>query len=210
MFFRNVYINMFSFLFMFYTEKQAEDFLEKQGVDIVNRVFVKSEEEVVKINRLLNFPWVMKVSGRKILHKKIVNGVIVNVKNLKDALRNFNVLNKIKNSEGVLVQEQIKGKEFLLGVKRTSEFGHVLVFGAGGSSVEEKKDISFRVCPVLNKDIEEMIEDVLISVDIKDRKLIIKNMIMLCEMVKKYPKISELDINPFISGKIVDAKIVFE
>ena len=178
-----------------FAEKEAEGFLKKKGFDIVDTIFVKSEKQLDK----LKFPVVMKVSSKKIVHKTKVNGIRLGIKNLKSAKKAFKELMKIKNAEGVLIQKQIKGKEFLLGLKKTPEFGYVIAFGKGGSKVEKEKKVEFRVCNV--KGVEELIKD-------KSIRLVLDK---LCKLTNS--GISELDINPLIIEKgkalIVDSQIVF-
>jgi len=136
---------------------------------------------------------------------------------LKKGKEIFRKLLKIKNSEGVLVQEQFKGKEFLLGIKKTPEFGHVVVFGGGGSFVEEKADVVFRVLDILTKeDVYEMILETRVGKELNnfEKKLILKNALKLKKLIRKNPRISELDINPFSisekGGFVLDARIVLD
>ena len=160
----------------YFAEKESENFLVKGGFKIIGGVFVKREKDLEKVD--FKFPWVMKVSGKKIIHKKKIKGVFLNVYNLKKGKEIFRKLLKIKNSEGVLVQEQFKGKEFLLGIKKTPEFGHVVVFGGGGSFVEEKADVVFRVLDILTKeDVYEMILETRVGKELNnfEKKLILKN-----------------------------------
>ena len=185
-----------------FTEKEAEKFLKKQGFRIVDSVFVKKAEDLDSGLKKVKFPVVMKVSSKKIVHKTKVNGIRLNVKSKSAAVKAFNELIKIKKAEGVLIQEQIKGKEFLLGLKKTKDFGHVIGFGAGGSKVEKMKKVDFRVCGVLG------VGDLSKNASVK--KLLDK----LCGLAEKYPKIDSLDINPLILSKkgaiIVDAQVFFE
>ena len=118
---------------------------------------------------------------------------------------------KIPDAEEVLVQKMIAGRFFILGLKKTPEFGHVLIFGDGGIDVEEKKDVSFRVCPISKEDVLSMIKETKIgkTVTKHEEKFLIKNLLKLSRLAKKYSNILELDINPIISGQIVDARIVF-
>jgi hypothetical protein len=39
---------------------------------------------------------------------------------------------------------------------------------------------------------------------------LIKNLLALSKLAEKFPKILELDINPIMSGYIIDSRIVFE
>jgi len=194
-----------------FTEKEAEKFLEKNGFDIFRGVYVQKENELKTALENFGFPVVMKISGKKIIHKKKLGGVIVGVSNFKEAIKNFEKLKKIKDVEEILIQEQINGREFFFGIKKTHEFGHVLVFGLGGSDVEKKRKVVFRVCSVLEKkDVTEMFEEL----KIEKNSCLEKNIFLLCELIKKFPEISELDINPFILqenkiGKIADARVVW-
>ncbi|MCK4647399.1 acetate--CoA ligase family protein [Candidatus Pacearchaeota archaeon] len=195
-----------------FTEKEAEDFLENEKFDVIERVYVEKENELKNATEKLGFPLVMKVSGQEIVHKNKVGGVVKGIKDYEIAWEVFNKLQEIKGVQGVMIQKQIKGKEFLLGIKRTPEFGHVICFGAGGIHTEKLKDVSFRVYPFGKREIKKMMEEVNASKDLdkKSIKIIEKNIFKLCRLTKKYPRIKELDINPLIQGRVVDARIVWQ
>lgn len=182
------------------TEKEAEKFLKKEGFRIIETSFVKKEKDLDKIK--FKFPVVMKVSSKKIVHKTKVNGVKMNIRKKTDAIKAFKELIKIKKAEGVLIQRQIKGKEFLLGLKKTKDFGFVVAFGKGGSNAEKLKDVDFRVCGVKG------------VLDLSKDKRVQNVVEKLCRLSIKYPKIESLDINPLILEKnnavVVDAQCFFE
>jgi succinyl-CoA synthetase beta subunit len=194
-----------------FTEKEAEDFLEKEKFDVIERVYVEKENELRSATEKLGFPLVMKVSGQKIIHKNKIGGVVKGIKDYEIAWEVFNKVKEIKGVKGVMVQKQIKGKEFLLGIKKTPEFEHVIAFGAGGIHTEKLKDVSFRVYPFGKKETRQMMQEVKASKDLDENstKIIEKNILKLCKLIKKYPRITELDINPLIQGRIVDARIVW-
>ena len=177
-------------------EKEAEDFLEKNGFEVVGRDYVSKEGNLKKVCEEIGFPLVMKVSGGKIIHKVGVGGVKVGI--------------KISGAEGVLIQEMFSGKEFILGIKKTPEFDHVLGFGEGGSGVEEKKKVSFRVVPLSIKDARQMIGEISLTRKISwnARNKIVKNILKLSRLVDTNPKISELDVNPLTVSKEGDVKVV--
>jgi len=197
-----------------FAEKEAENFLEKEGFDVVDRFYTKNNKDIQKAMKKIPFPWVMKASGRKIIHKKIIGGVRIGIRNYKQANKVFDSLKKIKNCGEILIQKQIKGKEFLLGLKKNPDFGHVIAFGVGGTGVEKKKNISFRVCPLDEKDAKELIKESKVNLPKESLQTIEKNIIHLCQFVKKYPKAKELDINPLIVEEnkaiVVDARFVFD
>ena len=195
-----------------FTEKEAENFLEKNSFEVAKSIFVKDEKSIWNAVKEIKFPLVAKASGKKIIHKKKLGGVFTNIENEKDLLKAFAKLKKIKGCEEILLQESLRGTELFFGIKKTPEFAHVLVFGKGGSNVEEEKDVTFRICPVEKKDIQEMISETKISKKInkKEKTTSEKTLIKLCKLAEKYKDISELDINPLMNGKIADARIVFE
>jgi len=183
-----------------FTEKQAENFLREKGFEIIETSFIKNEAELENELKKFKMPVVVKISSKQIVHKTKVNGVRLNIQNYCQALKAFRDLKKIKGFEGVLIQPQIKGKEFLLGLKKTADFGYVIAFGEGGTKVEEKKKVDFRVCGVSGFD--ELTKD----------KRIQKLMSKLCCLSNC--NIESLDINPLILEKekavIVDSHIIFE
>lgn len=196
-------------------EVEAENLLEKEGFRVIRRHFCSSKNDLVKGLTHVGVPFVMKVSGKNIIHKAQLGGIRLDVKTFSQAEVEFNDLKKIKGADGVMLQEKIPGKEFLIGVKKTPEFGHVIVFGSGGSNVEEKKDVNFRVCPIERADAYEMIKETQASRGLlKEEGLEIENVLLkICKFTEKYSSLEELDINPLkvVGNKsvIVDARMVF-
>ena len=182
------------------TEKSAEKFLALNGFEVIKTEFVSREEDLKNVLKGFHYPVVLKVSGNSIVHKSVIGGVKKNIHNHEMALKAFKILKKISGAEGVLIQEQIKEEEYLVGLKKTPEFGYVLVFGKGGPSVEKEGKVNFRVCGV------DGMND--LSNDKRVREIFRK----LCNLTEIYPRIQELDINPLIlrNGKaqIVDARVV--
>jgi acetyl-CoA synthetase (ADP-forming) len=197
------------------TEKEAEDFLEKQGFNIVARKIIRNKSEIDKV--AIDFPWVMKASGKKINHKKKVGAVILDIKDKKQAHSIFDKLSKIQGKEEIIIQKQLQGQELILGLKDTPEFGLVILLGKGGSNVEKEKDVSFRATPIDKNEAEKMFSELKCYGNIKtkiNQKELIKNVLKLSKLAEKYKsKIHELDINPIIINKtqavIIDARIVF-
>jgi len=197
-------------------EKEAENFLEKEGFNVVKRKTVKNKEDLKRASSFVGFPIAMKISSKKIVHKARVKGVIVNIHGLKAAEKAFSRLKKIKDFEEVLIQKMIMGQFLIIGLKKTPEFGLAIMVGAGGGNVERMRDISFRICPINEKDAEEMIKEIRFYKRLKEKhvnlKMIKKNLLKISNLAKKYPSIDELDINPLIVNEkeavIVDARIV--
>ena len=202
-------------------EKEAEEFLERRGFPIAKRIFASSYEECVKAAKKMGFPLVLKIVSKKILHKSDVHGVKLDIKNKEELKKAFDELKKIKDFEGAMVQEYLDGKFIITGLKKDPTFGHVIAFGIGGIFTEIIKDVAFRVCPITKKDAIEMIKEIKgykILEGTRGEKPInfyalLRVLLALSELSKRYQNIEELDINPLIvngkNAKIVDARIVF-
>jgi len=194
------------------TEKEAEDFLESAGFNVVKRAFAKSKEDLKKLSSKIEFPWVIKISSKHIVHKAKLGGTILNISSISQAEKAFTKLQKIKNFEGVLVQKMEKGDELIFGLKKTPEFGQVLMIGTGGSKVEEKKDVSFRIIPIKEADAEEMLRELKICQKLKNTQAIKENLLKLSTLASKNQNIEELDVNPMIVNSkqaiVVDARAI--
>jgi succinyl-CoA synthetase beta subunit len=200
------------------TEQEAENFLEKEGFEIVARACARSKKGLKKIQKKIRFPWAMKVSSTNIVHKAKVGGVRLNISTLKEAEEKFDELCKIQGSSNVMIQRMLSGNEIILGIKKTPEFSHVIMFGLGGSKVETEKDVSFRVLPASKEDIQEMMKETRVYSELVQNKVNMKKILAvitkIVKLVSKYPKLSELDINPLIvndkKAVVVDARMSFD
>ncbi len=200
------------------TERGAELFLEKEKFKIVNRAVASAIDNLIDIKSKIKFPWVMKAAGKKIVHKTKLGGIKLNINSQEEASKAFEELSDIPGFEEAIIQEEISGEEVIIGLKKAPEFGMVIMFGKGGTRVEEEKDISFRVLPIAKSEINSFIKEVKFYKTLEEKNikidLIKKVLLDISKLSEKYPNIVELDINPLmVSNKkavVVDARIVFE
>lgn len=198
--------------------KGAEKLLS--NLPIAKSFLIKNTKELSKIKK---YPAVIKIISPQAIHKTEVDGVKI-VNNPQEAQSTFNNFMKLAKSKrmkltGILIQEYVKGREFIIGIKKDPTFGHVIMFGAGGIFVESLKDVTFRVCPITEHDAESMIADLKNQWMIKgtrgEKPINIKSLkqilIKTSRIPSRYKKIEELDINPLImnegDAKIVDARV---
>jgi hypothetical protein len=189
-----------------------------KGIAVVARhIVVQGVNKAVGFAKKHGFPVVLKALSQKIIHKTEAGAVRI-VHSKEQLEKEFIALKKI--APRILVQEFVKGNEFILGLKKDPVFGHVVVAGIGGIYVEVYKDVQFRICPIKRDDAEGMLDDlqgknIFIARGKKlNRKLLINALVRLSQLPGKKSRISELDINPFIlnerEGKIVDARVVLD
>ena len=112
--------------------------------------------------------------------------------------------------------------ETIVGLKRDEVFGPVVMFGIGGIFVEVYQDVTFRLCPVGEKEVEDMLSEV------KGYKLLggfrgkpkagmdaLKKVILaVCALGTENPEVGSVDLNPvLVNGEgalALDTRIVLQ
>jgi acetyltransferase len=170
-------------------------------------------------------PVALKVVSPEISHKSDVGGVMLNVNDFSQAEKAYEKMNNVNQEKvaGVLVQKMIlDGKEVILGSKRDSSFGPILLFGLGGIYVEVLQETSLRIAPINRFEAEEMISELRTAAILKgirgeppsDRDALIESLLRLSQLVIDFPEIEGIDINPIKvleKGAVaVDARILLK
>jgi acyl-CoA synthetase (NDP forming) len=189
----------------------VDDFklLEKHGFELLPAELAENKEEASEIAKKIRYPVAMKVISSEIEHKTDFGGVRLGIKN-KEALERAydDIMDNAgkKKVEGILIQKMArKGVELIIGGRKDAQFGHMVVLGLGGIYVEIFRDISARICPVEESDVEEMINELkshplLEGARGKEpiNKGVLKELVVrVCRFMKK-ENISEMDLNPVI------------
>lgn len=194
--------------------------LHKYGIETPIQKVALGLKDVIAVAQAAGFPIFLKVSSQEISHKTDL-GLVGRANSVKEASSEFQRIleasQKItKNIDGVLVQEFIEGPEFIMGIKTDPTFGKVIMFGSGGIYTEIFKDVSFRLCPIDEKEALKMMEETKAykmmharGKNINEKK-IAKILSALSDLAIK-ENVNGIDINPFIAGKkyvAADVKIL--
>jgi acyl-CoA synthetase (NDP forming) len=128
--------------------------------------FASTADDAVMAARNIGFPAVLKIVSPQASHKTEVGGVALNLKSEADVREAASAMTKrlhdaLPSAEiaGFLLQEEVKGLELLVGVRDDPEYGPIMVFGLGGIFVEAIRDVVFRLLPVTEADVGEMITE---------------------------------------------------
>ncbi len=197
----------------------AEELINSYDIKVLKNKLVKNKAELNEIRKGLV---AMKIASRDVIHKKATGAVEINIKNRYQAeeafdeiIKNVKNFNKEAEVDGVLVQKMAKpGVEVIIGMKRDSQFGPMLVFGLGGSLVEVVKDVSFRIAPLNKKDALAQIKEIKGYELIKDKDidLLADILVKVAKLSLDYPQIKEIDLNPIIirdqGGEVIDVRIL--
>ncbi len=187
---------------------------EAYGMRTAGDRIARSDEEAVKIAGELGYPVVMKIASPDILHKTDVGGISLNLK--KDAEVRLAYDHILTNVERLMPQALIRGvsiskmvppgREMIIGMSQDVQFGPLVMFGLGGIYVNFLKDVSFRLTPLSDYEVEHMMEETKAYTLLKgirgekpsDINSLKETILRVGQLVCDFPEILEMDINPVL------------
>ncbi|MCP4746543.1 MAG: CoA-binding protein [Desulfobacteraceae bacterium] len=194
------------------SELEGTQLLKSYGFPVLPTELAQDASQAVKAADKIGYPVVMKIYSPQIIHKSDAGGVKINLKDAKAAEEAFHQIvsnakeyDKDAEIRGVLVQKMARtGQEVILGATRYPGFGHLLMFGTGGVSVEVFKDVNFRLAPINRNSARFMVRGIkgftllngFRGAPKADVEAIEKLLVCLSNLVEDNPEIAELDINP--------------
>ncbi len=211
-------------------EIQCKKVLKSAGIKVTLPVLAPSKKEAVTAAEKMGYPVVMKIVSPQITHKSDIGGVKLKLQNKADVGKAYDeIMAAVRKKaakaqiDGVSIQKMaVPGLELVIGMTRDPQFGPMLMFGLGGTSVEILKDVAFRITPLTRQDAKEMIRQIkgyrLLEgyrgqppVDIEYLE---DMLIKLSAFIEENPEIKEMDINPLFAYKngavAVDARIILD
>jgi len=216
----------------FLTEDKADKFLDAYGIPRARGVLCTSVEQAVAAARSIGYPVVLKIVSPDVIHKADAGGVITGVNSEGELEKAFtrlmsNVRERSPEAkiEGVYVQKMITDVDYelILGSKKDSDFGSVILFGAGGIGVEVFRDFSMKLPPLNQTLARRLMEDTkiwnVLKSGLRNRppanlRLLEEIVVKFSNLVVDFPEIAEIDINPLaVSGEgiyALDSRIVLD
>jgi acetyltransferase len=171
----------------------------------------------------------LKILSPDITHKSDVGGVRLNIATPGEArdaaeamIAQVKSLAPEARIEGVVVQPMIyrpEAHELILGIADDAVFGPVVLFGAGGTSVEAVQDKAVALPPLDLVLAQDLIDETRIARLLNgyrnrpaaDRGAIVLSLVRLAQLAADMPEIRELDINPLLADSkgviALDARI---
>jgi acetyltransferase len=193
--------------------REVISMLSQFNLKMCENMLITTSAEAIEFHKKKG-PIVLKIANEDIIHKSDEDLVRLNLSKPDDVEHAFNdivfkakkVLSK-NTSPLLLAQKMIPNSlELVLGAKQDPLFGFVIMFGIGGVLVELYKDVVFRVAPLDEPTIKEMIEElqgkkilsgfrIFKPIDID---ILIRTIQNFSKMVMDHPEIVEIDLNPLI------------
>jgi acetyltransferase len=211
------------------TEYESKQLLKAYGIPTVETRIAVTEEEAVQAAQEIGFPTVIKLYSMTITHKTDVGGVLLNLRDADAIRKGFqtikaSVAEKVgaEHFQGVTVQPMIKldGYELIIGSSLDTQFGPVMLFGAGGQLVEVFKDRALALPPLNSTLARRMMEQTKIFTALKgvrgrkpvDIEALEELLVRFSRLLVEQPWIKEIDINPLLASPerllALDARVV--
>ncbi|MDD4755593.1 MAG: GNAT family N-acetyltransferase [Prolixibacteraceae bacterium] len=213
-------------------EDDSKMLVNDYGIDTTHPTPAATEDEAVAISEKKGYPVVLKIYSPDITHKSDVGGVALNLKDEEMVRASFR--NMVKTAaekrpdariQGVTVQRMVDPKdavELIIGIKKDSAFGTVMLVGMGGTTAELFKDKRLEFPPLNERLARQMLESLQIypllqgyrAAPAKDIDKLVEVLLRMSYLAADYPEIKELDINPLIVTPkdviALDARIVVD
>ncbi len=215
-----------------FPEARALAIMEAYGLPVLQSRIAKTREEAEAIAKEMGVKMVLKIVSQDILHKSDVGGIMLNVLPEEAGDKFDEMMTAIAAKkpearlEGVLMVEMVteKGVELILGSSKDASFGNLIMVGLGGIFVEVLKDVAFGLNPLNREDVLAMLNSLkskkmlsgVRGAKAVDIEAVVDAVLRLAKLLKDFPEIKELDINPLLAlengkgVKVLDARIVIE
>jgi acyl-CoA synthetase (NDP forming) len=188
--------------------------LQAFGIPVVPERLAESEDDAVAAAGELGFPVVLK-TAKAGAHKTETGGVALRIADeaaVREAAARIGL--------PVLVQPMLESRtELLAGVVQDPTFGPLVAFGPGGVFAELIGEATFRIAPLTDADVEELVSTGkagrLVAgyrgAPAADRAALGDLLRRLARLGEELHEIAELDLNPILAGPdgcvAVDARI---
>ena len=201
---------------------EASALLDAVGVHVAPLTPVADPSSAAEVAARVGFPVALKASGPGIVHKSDLGGVALGLET-PDAVREaYEAMQQALGGlmQGAVVQPMLPpGVETIVGIVSDPAFGPLVMFGLGGVTTDLLGDRAFRILPLTDIDVSELVRSVKSApllfgyrgrpaVDIAALHDVIARVAALGYGV---PEVAELDLNPLVvwehGASAVDVRI---
>ncbi len=190
------------------------------GITPVSLIRADASEEVRACGNTIGYPLVLKIASETITHKTEVKGVRVNIQNESELMKQYGDLSEVTGEMSVYLQKMMKGHELIIGAKRDTQFGIVIMLGLGGIYAELIKSVVSFIYPfsfeymlkkIKSSQIQQIIAGFRGSAPVDEEKLF-EIVDRVGVVMNTYPEIKEIDLNPVLASDtglhIVDGRMM--
>jgi acetyltransferase len=201
---------------------EAFDVLSAYGIPVARWRAAASPGEAADAAAEIGFPVVLKADSPRIVHKSDAGGVVLDLRDaatVKTAAERLAADLADPDMQFIVQRYVPGGVEVIVGARAEGEAGHLLMCGAGGVFVEIMKDVAFRLSPVTDVEVTEMLAglkamplfDGARGQKAIDKKALIDCILRTSRLVEDLPAIKEMDLNPVVAFHdgvfVIDARM---
>jgi acetyltransferase len=212
------------------SEPDSKAVLGAYGIPVVETRIAAGVDDVAACADAIGYPVALKILSPQVTHKSDVGGVALNLDSaVAVTAAAFAMRDRVQRARpdatlaGFTVQPMVRrhdAHELIAGATTDAVFGPVILFGAGGTSVEVVGDRAVGLPPlnaVLARDIIARTRIARLLAGYRDRpaadlEAIGRTLTQLADLVADRPEIIELDINPLLADEngvmALDARVV--
>jgi acyl-CoA synthetase (NDP forming)/GNAT superfamily N-acetyltransferase len=197
------------------TDAETRRVLDACRLPIVPTALVTSAEEAVAEASRLGWPIAAKIASPG-AHKADVGGVRLNLRTADELRTAYDELIAAAAAhgltlDGIVIQPMARpGTETMIGVVHDRLFGPLVAFGLGGTDVERLDDVRFRIAPLTDRDVDDLVSHSHASVLLAgyrgrpagDTPALRDLLARASWLADAIPEILELDLNPVIVGAV--------
>ena len=203
-------------------EHESKKWLKALGLKAVNETIIRNLDEAIGAAEEIGYPVVLKGRVEGQVHKTEAGLVKLNLCNADHVRRAYQEMVGLEaKPQSFIMQPMLTGDlELIAGIIRDPQFGPAVMLGLGGVWTEVYRDVVFRLAPLDQKDVSEMVSDLKGQALLKgfrgskpvDMESLADWLIKLGWLGLTYGKIQEIDVNPLliVDGEplAVDATII--
>lgn len=199
----------------------SRQLLERSGMPFVKAALVATRDELREAAGSLSFPLALKALLDE--HKSDRGGVILNIHTLEELERVWKELDERLAPPAFSVEEMANltdSVELIIGVRRDSSFGPVVLVGLGGTEAELFKDTACALAPVDLSNARHLLLSLQTAplltgyrgrppVNVGEAARLV---VVLSELAAAHPEIDEIECNPVVVSPrcalALDARVV--
>ncbi|MDY0870974.1 bifunctional acetate--CoA ligase family protein/GNAT family N-acetyltransferase [Dongia rigui] len=203
----------------FLTSPESLAVMNAYGINVVTDEIVATPQEARQQAEMMSGPLVLKLLSPDITHKSDIGGVVLGLTDgaaveaaASAMLERVTILRPDARIEGFTLSPMIDrsaSQELILGAVTDAQFGPVILFGQGGTSVEVTADRALALPPLNLKLARELIADTRVYRLLRgyrdrpaaDLDGIALALVRVAQLMMDFAEIQELDINPLLANE---------
>jgi acyl-CoA synthetase (NDP forming) len=185
---------------------KAASLLSERGLPLVPWSVCRSIPDAVEAAESFGYPVVLKAVHDDLLHKSDKGGVHLGLTGPDEVASAGELLLILHEGAELLVQQQHRGVEVIVGGLRDPEFGPVVLVGMGGVDVEVQDDVVLALAPLRLDEAEAMVRQLRGAPALLGARRPAVDLTSLAEVVHQlgllmadHPGIEEVDLNPVLA-----------